>query len=350
MEKRSYSLKELCQAADVTERTVRFYIQEGLLPPPTGAGPFSRYNYEHWLRLQFIKRLKDEFLPLAQIKNLLVDKSPDDLQQLAEKSGLLGNQRFLAEGDMRMENWLTGSNTLRQQLQETPAVYDYKSVDAFSDIADIAEEEDRLLTEEWQTQTKDVSYSSSSLQPPPPQPAKPARGSGNSQRTPRPMISPPPSPPVSSGPVPVPPTIQLAAAPESSGIRREARFSPMPGSISFEPVSAFEADDVPLPAPTPVIPTTNAVPESLAKADIGEDELATTKAEAEVTAKQKKVVAPLAALELESELAPALGELWEKITLAPGVELYVERQIAAGKQNELQKIIEQAKQLLKETS
>ncbi|MBL8128342.1 MAG: MerR family DNA-binding transcriptional regulator, partial [Chloroflexia bacterium] len=33
------TLADLTEAADVSTRTVRYYIAEGLLPPPEGAGP-----------------------------------------------------------------------------------------------------------------------------------------------------------------------------------------------------------------------------------------------------------------------------------------------------------------------
>ncbi len=86
---RTFNLRELIRETDVTERTVRYYIKEGLLPPPSGSGPFSRYTYEHWLRLQFIKRLKDEYLPLSEIKNLLDSRSLAELEQLARQAQLI---------------------------------------------------------------------------------------------------------------------------------------------------------------------------------------------------------------------------------------------------------------------
>ncbi len=98
MKDRTYNLRELRRETDVTERTVRYYIKEGLLPPPQGSGPFSRYGYEHWLRLQFIKRLKDEYLPLSEIKNLLDSRSTEELDQLARQAGLIPDNGNLTKG------------------------------------------------------------------------------------------------------------------------------------------------------------------------------------------------------------------------------------------------------------
>lgn len=80
----TFSLKELCREAQVTERTIRYYIQEGLLSPPEGAGPFARYNEQHLLRLRLIRRLKKEYLPLAEIRRRLSSLTPEELENLAQ--------------------------------------------------------------------------------------------------------------------------------------------------------------------------------------------------------------------------------------------------------------------------
>jgi DNA-binding transcriptional MerR regulator len=67
----TYAIGELAQAADVTTRTVRYYVAQGLLPPPYGGGRGARYGAEHLNRLELIKLLKQEFLPLNEIKTLL---------------------------------------------------------------------------------------------------------------------------------------------------------------------------------------------------------------------------------------------------------------------------------------
>jgi DNA-binding transcriptional MerR regulator len=66
-----YSLNELAALADVTPRTIRFYIEQGLLPAPATLGPKSRYTDEHLERLLLIKKLQAAHLPLAEIRNQL---------------------------------------------------------------------------------------------------------------------------------------------------------------------------------------------------------------------------------------------------------------------------------------
>lgn len=65
------SVAELARAAGVSVRTIRYYIAEGLLPPPRGAGPRSSYDEGHLDRLRLIARLKADYLPLREIRRRL---------------------------------------------------------------------------------------------------------------------------------------------------------------------------------------------------------------------------------------------------------------------------------------
>jgi DNA-binding transcriptional MerR regulator len=75
----SYSLNELTQATGVTPRTVRYYVSEGLLPPPVAAGPRSYYTESHLQRLLLIGHLKDAYLPLREIRRRLQALSDEDI-------------------------------------------------------------------------------------------------------------------------------------------------------------------------------------------------------------------------------------------------------------------------------
>ena len=77
-----YSIGELARQADVTPRTVRFYVAEGLLPPPVGSGRAATYTAEHLTRLTLIKLLKNEFLPLAEIRGLLTGLNQAEIEDL----------------------------------------------------------------------------------------------------------------------------------------------------------------------------------------------------------------------------------------------------------------------------
>lgn len=81
----SYSLADLCDLADVTPRTVRYYIAQGLLRPPSGAGPAARYDDGHLYRLRLIRRLQRDHLPLGEIRNRLGALSDPDVERLASE-------------------------------------------------------------------------------------------------------------------------------------------------------------------------------------------------------------------------------------------------------------------------
>lgn len=66
-----YSLTDLADLGGVTPRTVRYYISQGLLPSPLGAGPGPKYDDTDLARLRLIKRLQREHQPLAEIRKVL---------------------------------------------------------------------------------------------------------------------------------------------------------------------------------------------------------------------------------------------------------------------------------------
>ena len=63
-----WKLDELAAAAGVSARTVRYYVQRGLLPAPVFRGRDTVYSDAHLIRLQAIRRLQDRFLPLDEIQ------------------------------------------------------------------------------------------------------------------------------------------------------------------------------------------------------------------------------------------------------------------------------------------
>lgn len=81
-ESRSYSLAELADEADVTPRTIRYYIAQGLLPPPVGAGPTTRYSAGHLGRLRLVRELQRQHLPLAEIRARLEHLTDEDVGEL----------------------------------------------------------------------------------------------------------------------------------------------------------------------------------------------------------------------------------------------------------------------------
>src|SRR5262250_567509 len=66
-DERRYGIEELAELGGVTRRTVRYYVQRGLLPTPLGTGRGPHYTPAHLQRLIHIRKLQETGVPLAEI-------------------------------------------------------------------------------------------------------------------------------------------------------------------------------------------------------------------------------------------------------------------------------------------
>jgi DNA-binding transcriptional MerR regulator len=68
------------------ERTIRYYLTEGLLPQPREKrGLKSIFGYEHLLTLLVIKKLQADGVPISLLKKLIVGKSVGELEALLDE-------------------------------------------------------------------------------------------------------------------------------------------------------------------------------------------------------------------------------------------------------------------------
>jgi DNA-binding transcriptional MerR regulator len=68
MNEPTFSISELAKRAGISVRTIRYYLNEGLLPQPQTEGRYSVYSPDYLDRLELIARLKESFLPLKEIR------------------------------------------------------------------------------------------------------------------------------------------------------------------------------------------------------------------------------------------------------------------------------------------
>lgn len=66
---------ELADAAGLTRRAIRFYVQRGLLPAPLGVGRGRHYDWSHLDRLRRLQALQSAGHSLDAIKQIFVDGS-----------------------------------------------------------------------------------------------------------------------------------------------------------------------------------------------------------------------------------------------------------------------------------
>jgi DNA-binding transcriptional MerR regulator len=353
VEARTYNLKELGRAAGVTERTVRYYIKEGLLPPPNGSGPFSRYTYEHWLRLQFIKRLKDEYLPLSEIKNLLDGRSLPDLRELARQAGLIGPTGAARPG--------------YGEGQTDPLLSLFRR-----EARPGAVPPDLLLREQMASFSPSAPAPELRVYAPPPAPARSEQAEkwpvepsatqltryyedaveAESLELPEAGFSISESPPDAGPEVPPPP---LYDRPGQTGTGFQAQAfrassippsGPVSGGSGLNPASPMRAMNFsraysPQQAPRP---DSDYAAKAAPPAQAGPPKSPIT-APALMAKAASMPVPPMPAPTPPETAAPVSGQTWERVEVAPGVELHLEKSIAEANRPALAALLEAARRL-----
>lgn len=77
-----YAIGDLAGLVGSTARTIRYYVAQGLLPPPVGAGPGAHYTDAHLERLRLIQRLQRAHLPLSEIRQRLAQLGAREVSEL----------------------------------------------------------------------------------------------------------------------------------------------------------------------------------------------------------------------------------------------------------------------------
>ncbi len=70
MESDTLSIGELADAAGLTRRAIRFYVQQKLIPAPTGLGRGKHYDLSHLARLKHVLQLQRAGHSLEEIRHL----------------------------------------------------------------------------------------------------------------------------------------------------------------------------------------------------------------------------------------------------------------------------------------
>jgi DNA-binding transcriptional MerR regulator len=98
----SYSLKDLADATGLEERTVRSYIERGLLPGAQARGRAATYSKEHLSRLQIIRSLRRARpnIGLSEIRIFLQNLSPEQIEHVA--AGEITAARRVIDASIRL--------------------------------------------------------------------------------------------------------------------------------------------------------------------------------------------------------------------------------------------------------
>ena len=77
----TFDIQKLVTESGVPRRTIYFYVQQELLPPPQGAGLAAYYTEEHLLRLQMIPILRQQGLRLDDIRERFARMSVEEMRK-----------------------------------------------------------------------------------------------------------------------------------------------------------------------------------------------------------------------------------------------------------------------------
>lgn len=97
-----YKIRDLAEASGFSRETIRFYILQGLLPPPVKTSPNMGWYSDHHLELlSMIRKLQNErFLPLKAIKSIMQGSS-EEFEFSVQQTEVLGELRRLMATEHR---------------------------------------------------------------------------------------------------------------------------------------------------------------------------------------------------------------------------------------------------------
>ncbi len=87
-----YTINDLTAETGISKRNIHFYIQQGVIPPATGAGLGAVYHQEHLTRLKLLPHLREEGMRLDQIREYYASVNHTELlERLQSKQKMAKN-------------------------------------------------------------------------------------------------------------------------------------------------------------------------------------------------------------------------------------------------------------------
>jgi DNA-binding transcriptional MerR regulator len=130
METSDYSLDELCALTELPKRTVRYYMQLGLVDRPEGETRAARYGRRHLEQLLEIRKWQRAGLSLERIRELLAEPGQAAPPPRPRGAGTIEvwSHLVLADGvELHVEPSRAGLSPeqVRRLLQETTKLLDH---------------------------------------------------------------------------------------------------------------------------------------------------------------------------------------------------------------------------------
>lgn len=91
-----YTIQDVIEQTGLPRRTIYFYTQQGILPPPQGAGLSARYQRIHLLRVKLIPFLRKQGLRLDQIREYYDEQTESALENRLKEEQSFPSQPITA--------------------------------------------------------------------------------------------------------------------------------------------------------------------------------------------------------------------------------------------------------------
>lgn len=113
----TYTLEQLAEETGIEARTIRSYIEKGLLPSAQSRGRGAAYLADHLVRLRVIKMLRRAWpnLSLAEIRIRLQQLTPENIQALSE--GRIAATTTTVAGEACEEPQLANDDDLDEEVE-----------------------------------------------------------------------------------------------------------------------------------------------------------------------------------------------------------------------------------------
>lgn len=115
-----YTISELERVSGIPRRNIHFYVQQGVIPSPEGAGSAAYYTEEHLLRLKLVLRMRDSHLKLSGIREALDAMSLDEMRSLLEAP----EQEWCTWDAESLKTWLYGAEEPTKAKDDQPGTGD----------------------------------------------------------------------------------------------------------------------------------------------------------------------------------------------------------------------------------
>ena len=80
-----FSMKDLEMRTGMSRRTIRYYVEKGLIDPPRGKGRGAYYTLEHLERLTAIKAMTDRGMPFVAVEQAMEHQKHDGLDGMVRE-------------------------------------------------------------------------------------------------------------------------------------------------------------------------------------------------------------------------------------------------------------------------